>query len=327
MDKKLLLKILFACIALILVVGIVYSGLRILELTVFYEPPDQSFHVERKTITKDGVDYFPRQDINVILLMGIDQEGPVTASPEPNFGNAVDMAALIVFDEKQEICTVLNVNRDAMVDMPMLDEEGRESGSWYGQLAYSHTYGTGVEDSCENTKKTVSNLFSGLNIDYYIAMNIDAVAKLNDAVGGVTVNITDDFSTIDPALTKGTFTLRGDQARTFVQSRWYVSDDLNIHRIERQKEYMDGFARAFREKLDSSENFVISAYEEVAPYILSDLPISTLTGMVERYQDYEITRILSLEGENVQGEEFYEFYPDQEKLEELTLELFYAPKA
>ena len=32
------------------------------------------------------------------------------------------------------------------------------------------------------------------------------------------------------------------------------------------------------------------------------------------------------EGENVIGDEYYEFYPDEEKLDELIVRLFYAPK-
>lgn len=323
MNRKYLLRILLVCIALILVLGIVYSGLRIWESTVLFSAQEE-FAVTKKTITKDGVDYFPRQDINVILVMGIGIEGPVEASLEPNHGNAVDMVTLVVFDEKAETCTLLNVNRDSMVEMPMLNDRGMEDGTWYGQLAFSHTYGTGVEDSCENTKKTVSRMFSGINIDYYVALNMDVVQILNDAVGGVTVNIVDDFSQIDPTLTKGAFRLKGEQALTFVRSRYNIGDHLNLNRIERQKEYMEKFVEAFRTKAD--ESFVLSTYEKVAPYIVSDLPISTLTGMVERYEDYKLAEPLSLEGENILGEEYYEFYPNEENLEELTLKLFYAPK-
>ena len=322
MNRRILLRIALVCIALILVLGIVYSGLRIWESTVFLS--NQDFEVSKKTITKNGVDYFPRQDINVILMMGIDQEGPVTASEEPNHGNAVDMIMLMIFDEKTEQYTLLNVNRDTMLDVPMLNEKGHDAGSWYGQLAYSHIYGTGVEDSCENTKRTVSKLFGGINIDYYIAMNVDGVDVLNDAVGGVTVNIVDDFSQIDPDLKMGMFTLRGRQARTFVQSRHNVGEHLNLNRIERQMEYSTRFLETFREK--ANDSFVLSTYEKIAPYIVSDLPVSTLTGMVTRYQNYELAETLSLEGNNVLGEKYYEFYPDQEKLEELTLQLFYAPK-
>ena len=64
----------------------------------------------------------------------------------------------------------------------------------------------------------------------------------------------------------------------------------------------------------------------VAPYLVSDLPVNSLSSMVERYENHRMGDILTVEGENVLGSEFYEFYPDEEKLEELILELFYDPK-
>lgn len=324
-KRQTVLRVLLACIALILVLGIVYSGLQILELTVFYGQ-EREFEVETKTITRDGVKYFPRQDINVILLMGINQEGPAHAE-EPNHGNAADMVALAVIDEKAESWSILNLNRDSMVDMPMLDTAGKEIDVGYAQLSYAHTFGTGMEDSCENTRKTVSNLLGGVNIDYYISINIEAIAMLNDAVGGVTVNVEDDFSAVDPSIPKGTVTLMGNQARSFVQSRWYVGDQLNLSRIERQKQYMDGFVDSFKNTMQTSDTgFVLNTYNEVAPYLVSDLPVSTLTGMVERYMDYPLTAVYSLEGENKLEDNYHKFYIDEDHLEDLRLELFYAPK-
>lgn len=324
-NKRFPLQVLLACIALILVLGIVYSGLRILESTVFYGQ-EQEFEVKTKTIVRDGVRYYPRQDINVIMVLGINQTGPVQEM-ESNHGGASDMVALVVFDEKKEEWSVLNLNRDTMLDMPALDINGQEADTFFGQLAYAHTYGTGMEDSCLNTKKAVENFLGGVMVDYYVSMNLDAIGLLNDAVGGVTVNITHDFSQVDPSIPMGTYTLKGDQARTFVQTRWNVGDQLNLSRMERQREYMTNYVSAFREKVHASNTqYVIETYDQVAPYLVSDLPISTLTGMVERYIDYSLTGILSLEGENRLGEEFYEFYPDEEKLEDLILELFYAPK-
>lgn len=48
--------------------------------------------------------------------------------------------------------------------------------------------------------------------------------------------------------------------------------------------------------------------------------------MMNKYQDYEVKNIITPEGENVLGEEFYEFYVDEDKLNDLVIELFYAPK-
>ena len=326
MNRQFRMKVVFVCISLILVLVIIYSGLRILESTIFYNQ-NEDFEIRTKTITRDGVKYYPRQDINVILLMGINQEGPVTASEKINEAGPADFVGLVVFDEKNETWSVLNLNRDMMVDMPSMDEKGREAGMVNCQLALSHAYGTGLEDSCENTVKTVSNLLGGVNIDYYVSMNLDAIGLMNDAVGGVTVTVRDDFSAVDPSIGMGTITLRGNQARTFVQTRWYVGDELNLSRIDRQQEYMSNFVRAFKDTVKNSDaGFVLDTYNEVAPYLLSDLPVSTLTSMVERYIDYPLTGIVSVKGENILGEELYEFYADEEALEDLCLEIFYAPK-
>ena len=325
MKKELLWKLLFFCLALVLVFAILYSGLQILESTVLLAPREMEVRV-RKTITKDGVDYYPRQDITTVLVMGIDQTGPVQLSQEPNDGKPVDMVAVVIVDEKAKSCTILNINRDTMLEMPMLNEKGREEGSFFGQLAYSHTYGRGGEDSCENTKKAVSNFLYGIELDYYIAMNMDAVPLLNDAVDGVTVEVREDFSRVDATIPVGVTTLRGKQALSFVQSRGGVGDGLNLSRIERQKEYINRFADAFREKSHGSDTFLLETYDMVAPYLVSDLPVKTLTAMMERCEGFAIGDTISLTGENKLGRTYYEFYPDEKALETLILELFYAPK-
>ena len=229
-------KVIFFCIILILTVVLLISGLRILESTVFLKSHVPGETVKSKTITVDGVDYFPRQDITVIMVLGIDEYGPVIASDSYNNTGAADMVALLVFDNQQKVCNVLCLNRDTMVEMPVLGVGGKNAGTFYGQLALSHTYGSGLKDSCENTKTAVSNFLGGITIDYYVSMNMDAISIANDAVGGVTVNVTEDFSDVDPTITKGELTLMGDQAVHYVQTRKGVGDQKNVSRIERQKE-------------------------------------------------------------------------------------------
>ena len=77
-------------------------------------------------------------------------------------------------------------------------------------------------------------------------MNMDAIPILNDAVGGVTVEVTEDFSAVDPSIGMGQVTLRGDQALNYVRTRKDVGDQLNLSRIQRQKQYLEAFAEAFR---------------------------------------------------------------------------------
>ena len=318
--------LLFHAAILILVLVMLYSGLRILESTVLYKGTPEPQPYESKTIHRGDTAYFPRQDITTVLVLGIDQYGPVADSETYNNRGAADMDMLLIFDEAAETCTVLHLNRDTMLEMPVLGLGGRQAGTYYGQLALSHTYGTGLSDSCENTRETISNFLYGIDIDYYIAMNMDAIAILNDAVGGVTVNVTEDFSQVDPTITRGQVHLLGDHAVNFVRTRKDVGDQLNLSRIERHKEYIDGFADAFRAKREADPEFMVRAYEEVEPYIVTDCSLNAITGMMDRYGDYAIGEILSPEGENVVGEEYMEFYVDEEKLDELILHLFYEEK-
>lgn len=324
MSKKTRTDLVFGCVLLALLFVVIYSGLRILESTVFYDRNDVKLQTESKTITRDGVAYFPRQDITVMMLLGIGWEGEAEAN-EMNHGGAVDMAALMIFDPRKEQCDILTLNRDMMVHMPIITDSGREDGTFYGQLAYSHTYGTGVEDSCEVTRRTISNLLYGLHIDYYFAMNMDAISILNDAVGGVTVNITDDFTAIDPAMTKGPVTLHGQQARLFVQSRMSIGDGLNLSRMRRQEEYMRNFVPALQTAVEEDESFVVGLYEQIADYSVTDCTVAILSRLSQEYGEYALGDIYTVEGENRQGE-YMEFYPDEEALDALILELFYAPK-
>ena len=288
--------VLFAVI-LILVLVMLYSGLQILESTVLSHGQDEETPVVSKTITVAGVEYFPRQDITVVLFMGIDRFGPVQDSGFYTNTGAADVDMLMVLDETRQAIDLLYLNRDTMLTMPVLGLGGRPAGTYFGQLALAHTYGGGLQDSCENTRQAISDFLRGIRIDYYVSMNMDAIGILNDAVGGVTVNVTEDFSEVDPSISMGKVTLMGQQAINYVRTRKDVGDQLNLTRIQRQKDYM-----------------------------VTDCSATVFNTLAGQYATYEMGRILSPEGKNVMGETYFEFYVDEDSLLELTLDLFYAPK-
>lgn len=319
-------KIVYFCVILILVLVMIISGLQILKSTVFYSNKVTGESSAQKTIVRDGIEYYPRQDLTVMMVLGIDQFGPVEASTSYTNPGAADMVLLLIFDETNEECTVLYLNRDTMLDVSVLGVRGEYAGTYYAQLALAHTYGTGVADSCENTRDTLENFLPGLTIDHYVAMNMDAIPILNDAVGGVTVNVVDDFSNVDDTIPMGEVTLRGDQVLSYVRTRKDVGDQKNVTRMTRQKEYIGNFLEKFRDMEENSLNFFLEGYEKVSPYIVTDCSVNTLSGMLSRYKDYTVKEFVTPEGENVVGDEYYEFYVDKEKLDDLVLRLFYAEK-
>lgn len=318
-------EILFTCVLLILVLVILYSGLRILESTVLLNKP-WSEDTERKTITVDGVDYFPRQDITVLMVLGIDKFGEMESSGYYRNDGDADMIMLLVLDETEKKCDILTLNRDTMVNMSVLGVRGEQAGTAYGQLALAYTYGSGLDDSCENMKQTVSTFLLGAEIDYYISMSMDAIPLLNDAVGGVTVEVTDDFSALDPSIGMGTVTLRGQQAINFVRTRKDLGDQLNMSRLERHKAYMSGFLNALKDTRQNALSDIVTAYREAAPYIVTNCSTNTVTMLMERFSDYSLGEIYAPSGENILGQEYYEYHADEKDVTALALKLFFAEK-
>ena len=315
-------------IALIIFLAVVvaFSGFKIYEAVNVGVTDSENIEHKSKSITVDGVSYFPRQDITVLMLMGIDERGPVQKTDSYVNTGENDMVALAVFDEVEKTYNVLVLNRDTMMDVHVLGIGGKEAGTIFAQLALAHTYGSGLEDSCENTVRTVSDFLSGLTVDYYVSMNMDAISILNDAVGGVTVNVTDDFSKVDESIPMGEVTLNGEQALSFVQTRKDVADQLNVSRLERHKEYIGNFVSAFNEKVKGSDTFVLEVYEDVAPYVVSDCSINSMSSMLNRYADYTLGEVVTPEGENVYSGEYMEFYADEANLQKLILDMFYIKK-
>lgn len=321
---KMIRQALSVCAALMLVFVTGYSGLRLLESAVLRSGETVENAGVSKTVFWKGEAYYPRQDITVILLMGIDENGPAEDSGSYNNTGEADLVSLLICDEKQERIHFLTLNRDTMLEIPVLGIEGRQAGTITGQLALAHTYGSGLEDSCENTRKTVSAFLKGIQIDHYIAMNMDAIPILNDAVGGVRVTVTDDFSMLDPGIPTGEHMLTGEQATTYLRSRRDLGDQLNISRMKRHEAYLKALCIALQEKKD--ETNILSVYEQILPYVVTDCSVNLINNLQYRYGEYTFGEMFTPVGENVLGERYYEFYPDAEQLDALIMELFYATK-
>lgn len=315
-------------ILLILVLVVFYSGFQIFK-TVNTQP-QQEIEIETetvsKTISRDGINYYPRQDITVVMLLGIDQAGKVKSSESYNNEGEADMISLVVFDETDKSYSVVMVNRDTMMDVPVLGIKGKQAGTSYQQVALSHTYGDGLVESCENTQKAISNFFYGLNIDYYVSVNMDAISILTDAVGGVKVNVTDDFSEINNSIPMGETVLNGEQALTFVQTRKNLGDQLNVSRMVRHEAFMKGFMEALNESAEKSDGFIIKTYKAVEEYMVTDCSATTMNTIANRYSDYQLKEVISPEGKNTKGETYMEFYADEDELDKLILRMFYAKK-
>ncbi len=275
----------------------------------------------------DSVEYKLNENIETVLVMGLDKFSEEVDSSSYDNDQQADFLMLFVLDNQNKTCKAIHINRDTMVEMDVLGIAGQEVGTITQQIALSHTYGNGQNVSCRNTVKAVSNLLDGIEITHYVSVTMDAVPVFNDLVGGVTVEVLDDFTGIDDTLVKGErVTLMGDKALTYVRNRYGLEDSTNSNRMVRQKQYIEELYRITREKTEDDENFVLTAWKELAQYTVSDCYEQDLLRIYEKVSGYEYLGTVNIEGESVVGERFMEFYPDEEKLEKQILEMFYIPE-
>ncbi|MCD7845608.1 MAG: LCP family protein [Oscillospiraceae bacterium] len=278
------------------------------------------------TVYYNGKEYCLNDSLHNILILGIDDAEVTESSTYRNSGQA-DLILLAVFNDEEKTCTLLHINRDTMTDVSVLGALGDYAGVTYEQIALAHTYGSGLEDSCENTVTTVSSFLYGVEIDNYLSLTMDGVAVINDLVGGVTVTIEDDFTGVDDTLVQGeTVTLMGEHALTYVRARYSMTDDSsNLARMERQKTYMLGLTEALKKATAADVGFPLEAYAAAADYIITDCDIDALANYGSQLTEYTLSDIISPEGEAVLGEEYMEFYVDEDALQQLVIDLFYVP--
>ncbi len=281
---------------------------------------------EQAAIYYNGEKYVKKPRLSTLLILGID-DAEVTDYESYRNPSQADFIMLAVFNPKKKQCILLQIDRDTMSAVPVLDAFGDAMGMETMQLALAHTYGDGKEQSCENTEAAVSYFLYGLEIDNYFALTMDAIPIMNDLVGGVTVTVEDDFTGVDDTLVQGeTVTLTADNVEHFVRARSGMAEDkTNVNRMARQRTYIKGLIESLQSATYQDPEFVAHAYEALEGSLVSDCTMFDLSAYADRFSHYSLGGIYVPKGESVRGEKFMEFYADENELQALMLELFYDP--
>ena len=279
------------------------------------------------TLQYNGKEYVLKDNVETFLVMGLDKTQEAVSSDSYKNDQQADFLMLFVYDNDAKTCTAVHINRDTMANVNILGINGNKVDTVVKQIALSHTYGNGRDVSCRNTADAVSELLLGMKINHYISVTMDSVGIFNDLVGGVEVTILDDFTGIDDALIKGeVVTLNGEQALTYVRSRYGLDDSTNVHRMERQQQYLRALYQKTIHCINEDESFIVKASLKMSDYIITDRSVTQLQAQAKKLAEYEFTDILSIQGESKVGEKFMEFYPNDDSIMEIVIELFYEPK-
>lgn len=284
-------------------------------------------------IEYEGTKYVLKDRVQAFLVLGIDKLEEDITSESYNSNQQSDFLMLVVLDNKEKKYSTIHINRDTIAEIDVLGVTGKKIGTVNKQIALAHTYGTGGIDSNANTAKAVSKLFGNINIDFHMSLTLDSVGTMNNLVGGVTLEVLDDFSGVEGAgklkeAKKGeTITLSDEEARIYVQHRMSLDDSSNLARMKRQRQYLEALRIKLEEMVESDELFAAKAVLEMSDYMKYNCAETVLQGLSEKMQEYEFVETAEIMGESKIGEDGrMEFYPNEDSLKKLVINLFYVPK-
>lgn len=295
------------------------------------EPLPSVRDAQRQRLTYNDQEYWLKKNIDILLLIGVDKTDEDASSnkellPFRNGGHA-DYLSLLVFDHTQKTLNRINIDRDTMTDIKFFSLLGEEKGNRKAQISLAHAYGQDDQQAAQLTVDAARNLLLGLEIKDYLAYSMDSINMMNELVGGVTLTIPEDLTSIDPAFQKGAqVTLQGNQANRFVRARMNVGDGTNETRMNRQNLFMTAFFERISHLLSNDVSFINSFLNKMSPYNTSSLSIGRLSNLVHRSRGYVAPPPLVLTGERrVNAMNNVEFIPNIHSIWQVVLEACFEP--
>lgn len=281
----------------------------------------------------EGRIYEYNDDIMTFLIMGIDKNGEVENSQDATDGGQADALFLVVADRRKKEIRLVGINRDTMVNINAYGAYGEGmDGSAKAQIAVQHGFGDGRELSCELTRDAVSELFFNLPIHGYAAVNMDAIPVINDAVGGVTLEVIEDIDTDKYGKSIGKVWHEGEEIHlqgmeAYYYVRWRDREKFESARLRlaRQKQYLEAFMEKARSETKKNITLPVRLYGDLSKYMVTDISADETAYLAGELIGYTMDPqgIYTLSGETIKGDTYEEFYPDEEALKALMIAVFY----
>ena len=234
-----------------------------------------------------------------------------------------DVLLLVVLDEKNQSAEIISIDRNSMSYFEAFDPTGNSMGVSEAQLCLSYSYGDGTHESCKKTVSAVSDFLYGIPIHAYYSMKYMAIREVNDAVGGVEVQIKDDMSAVDERFVTGEkISLDGELAEKYLTARMNVGNGTNEERLSRHKEYILSFINTAIGAVKKDLSLPFELYNKIADNSTTDLSADEIVYLATLATELDIS-FHSIEGTTDTSGTLDEFRPDEDALWRLILDIFY----
>lgn len=321
MKSKKRVIIILVILLLLGVGGFMFWKFRKAEETSANTSAVQEDEMSEDTVRYQGEEYRYNSDIKAVLFMGVDKSEPVSVDNHAGQGGQSDTLLLAVLDQEKKTAQLLEISRDTMTDVEIYDEAGEYLATEKAQIALQYAYGMSAKRSSQMTKETVSHLLYDIPIRDYLSLNVEGIAQIVDAIGGVTLTIPEDYTSIDPLFVKDSqVTLNGEQAERYVRYRDTSVAGSSTQRMDRQNDFLRALLGQLNTSgLESSEGYQL-LINSAGEYLDSNMTAEEM----KKLSEYEFKdEIVTLPGEMTSGAEHDEFVLDDEKTYEIVLNLFY----
>ena len=293
------------------------------------ENTDKPLELEEGQILVEGEVYEYNKDILTFLCMGVDARSGIGKEKTPGKAGQADALLMVVVNPRKEDINVIAINRDTMTDIEIYDTAGMYLEEEKGQITLQYAYGDGREKSCQLMEAAVSELFYGIPIHGYGALDMQSIATLNDAVGGVEVTILEDMTKFKWDWNKGAQVhLKGEEALLYVQRRDTAYLGTNLGRVERQKQYLTVYVAKLKQKIKEDVTFPVTLLGQLQKHMVTSLTVQEITYLADTLlgYDFSMENIISIPGESKMGEKHEEFYIDDAALKQIVIDVFYDKK-
>ena len=257
-----------------------------------------------------------------ILGIGVDKY-EIMGEREPVFNSIgqADGIFLISIDKKDASVDIVAVPRDTMVTIQKYYSNMEYIGEEKTQICLQYAYADGKERSSELMVDCVEELFGGITIEGYVAINMVSVLKINEVIGGVTVEVHNEDTAKKMGVEVGSNVhLTDENISLYLQSRDKYEAKSAYGRMDRIKDYVKAFIPQGIEKVKEDPAFVLEVMKVLDKNMVTNLgtaDILQLASIVSGISTEKISYQI-LEGTVIMGADGYEeFYPNVFKLKRI----------
>lgn len=284
---------------------------------------DKSYDLSYK-----GVKYKYNSDIITLLVLGIDKTTEVETPENYVDCGQADSIFLVVLNPRNNTVNVLGLNRNTVALVDIYDESGDFLQSGYAQICIQHSYGDSLTEANDRTLSAVSHLLYDLPINSVTSVNMGAIAKFTDAVGGITVQCLETFDYAGFSYIKGETTeLYGNRAYEYVHYRNMDEFGSANQRLDRQIQYLWALEAKTMGQIKADPGIVVDLYDVIQKYTVTDLSLSEITYIGTELAGYNFGTIDTFPGNmDTSGQYKYErFKLDELETKKMIIKYFYEP--